>query len=209
MACCSHDDLQLTLLDFVHGKNKKKVEKPAEPLVEYKIPTGIVDMAKKLKFSGDRSQTAMGHLHDIEDLCSLFRITGIHENEVRRKLLYMSLMGNAREWYRSLDDKYKLDWYTLKKAFYLKFYTPKEAYEDRCNIYNFWPHKGESIAQAWGRLKGLIRKNPCHGIPESIILINFYVRLPEHHINFLDNSSGGSFTNKTSKEAAELLDIIS
>ena len=209
MACSGHDDLQLTLLDFVHGKHKKEVEKPAKQLVEYKIPTGIVDRARKLKFAGDRSQTAMGHLYDIEDLCSLFKLTGIHENEVRRKLLYMSLTGNAHEWYRSLDKKYKLDWDILKKAFYLKFYTPKEAYEDRCNIYNFWPHKGESIAQAWERLKGLIHKNPCHGIPESIILINFYVRLPEHHITFLDNSSRGSFTNKTAKEAAELLDIIS
>lgn len=50
---------------------------------------------------------------------------------MRRKLLYMSLTGNSREWYRSLDKKYKLDWDILKKAFYLKFYTPKEAYEDR------------------------------------------------------------------------------
>lgn len=54
MACSSHDDLQLTLLDFVHGKHKKEVEKPAKPLVEYKIPTGIVDRARKLKFTGDK-----------------------------------------------------------------------------------------------------------------------------------------------------------
>jgi hypothetical protein len=35
----------------------------------------------------------------------------------------------------------------------------------------------ESIAQAWWRVNERIRKNPCHGIPESIILINFYVNL--------------------------------
>ena len=51
----------------------------------------------------------MEHLYEIEELCSLFRLAGIHENEVRRKLLFLSLYGKAREWYRSLDDKYRLD----------------------------------------------------------------------------------------------------
>ena len=97
---------------------------------------------------------------------------------MKRKLLYQSLSGDARIWFRSLDVKCRLDWECLRKAFYLKYYTPKEAYDDRCHIYNFWPHVGESIAQAWGRLNDLIRKNPCHGIPDSLILINFYVRLP-------------------------------
>jgi hypothetical protein len=63
------------------------------------------------------------------------------------------------------------------KAFYLKYYPPIEAYRDRGLIYNFWPHLGQSIAQAWGRLKKYLCKNPCHGISKSIILINFYVRL--------------------------------
>jgi hypothetical protein len=66
------------------------------------------------------------------------------------KLLYLSLSGNARIWFRSLDDKYRIDWECLRKAFYLKYYTPKEAYDDRCHIYNFWPPVGESIAQPWG-----------------------------------------------------------
>ena len=35
------------------------------------------------------------------------------------------------------------------------------------------------------------------------------MRLPQQHRNFLDNSSGGSFTNRTQKEAAELLETIS
>jgi hypothetical protein len=38
----------------------------------------------------------------------------------------------------------------LKTAFFLKYYTPEEVYEDRCYIYNFWPPDGESISQVWG-----------------------------------------------------------
>jgi hypothetical protein len=36
------------------------------------------------------------------------------------------------------------------KVFFLKIFTPKESYENRCYIFNFWPHVGESITQAWG-----------------------------------------------------------
>jgi hypothetical protein len=50
---------------------------------------------------------------------------------------------------------------------------------------------------------------PCHAIPKIIILNNFYVRLPQHLRDFLDESSEGSFTNRTKKEARDLLDTIS
>jgi hypothetical protein len=150
----------------------------------------------------------MGHLHVIEDLCSLVKLADVPHDHVKKKLLYLSLSGNAPIWFRSLDIKCRLGCELLRKAFYIKFYTHKEAYDDRCDIFNFWPHVVEHIAQAWGRLNELIRKNPCHGIPDSLILINFYVRLPQHHRDFLDNSSEGSFTNRTQQEARNLLDTI-
>jgi hypothetical protein len=49
-------------------------------------------------------------------------------------------------------------------------------YCDSLYIYKFWPHTGKTIAQAWGRLKGLLLKNPSHGLSKGIILINLYVR---------------------------------
>jgi hypothetical protein len=89
----------------------------------------------------------------------------------------------------------------MKKAFYLTYYPSIEAYHDRGLIYNFWPHLEESIAQACGRLKKYLRKNPCHGISKIIILINLYVRLLSFHKDFLDNSSGGSFTGRRADDA--------
>ena len=115
-------------------------------------------------FSGDGSMSALDHLQLIEDRCTLFKLAGIPEEEVKRKLLYLSLKDGARDWFRSMDLKYRLDWEYMKKAFYLKYYSPLKAYGDRCHIYSFWPHPGESITQAWGRLKERLRKNPCHGL---------------------------------------------
>jgi hypothetical protein len=80
-----------------------------------------------------------------------------------------------------MNEKYRLDWEDIKKAFYLKYYPPIEAYSGRYHIYNFWPHPPhpvKSITQAWGRLNERLHKNPCHGLSTGIILIIFYVRIP-------------------------------
>jgi hypothetical protein len=108
-----------------------------------------------------------------------------------------------------MNEEYCLDCENMKKAFYLRYYPPIEAYSDRCHIYNFWPHLGESIPNTWRRLNERLRKNPCHDLSKNIILKNFIVRIPLFQKNFLDNSSGGSFNHKNTKEAWELLDLIS
>ena len=40
-----------------------------------------------------------------------------------------------------------------------KFYPMHLVHCDRKYIYNFWPREGESIAQAWGKLKSMFA--PC------------------------------------------------
>jgi hypothetical protein len=59
--------------------------------VAYQIPIGIAKKAMKLTIVGDWSQTAIGHLHAIKDLCTRFKLAGIPYDEVKRKLLYLSL----------------------------------------------------------------------------------------------------------------------
>src|ERR1044071_3205868 len=75
-------------------------------------------------------------------------------------------------------------------------------------IYNFYPHDGESIAQAWGRLKTLMLKCPNHGLPKDMIITNFYARLSRQDKDLLDASSMGSFTNEKIDAKWELLERI-
>jgi hypothetical protein len=110
----------------------------------------------------------LDHLQLIEDRCTLFKLAEISEDEVKRKLLYLSLDGDAQVWMRSINEEYLLVWEDMKKAFYLKYYPPIEDYHDRGYIYNFWPHPEESITQAWGRLKRYLCKNPCHGLSRAL-----------------------------------------
>jgi hypothetical protein len=71
---------------------------PPEPQKEYQIPMSVVlDILRS--FLGDGSRSALDHLHLIEDRCTLFKLTDISEEEVKRKLLYLSLDGVACIWF--------------------------------------------------------------------------------------------------------------
>jgi hypothetical protein len=95
--------LNLALYESAYASMIKLVETPM-PKVGYKIPTGHVKRIMEHSFTGDGSKPAREHVEMIEDICSLFRLPGISDDEMRRKLLYLYLSGTAREWYNSLDE---------------------------------------------------------------------------------------------------------
>ncbi|KAK1631121.1 hypothetical protein QYE76_005436 [Lolium multiflorum] len=133
---------------------------------------------------------------------------GIAMDEVRKKLFSLSLSGKAAHWYKLLDNGDSLEWNDIVPRFYSKFYPPSEIHKDRNRIYNFWPHDGESIAQAWGRLKSLMLKCPIHELPGNIIIDNFYARLSFQDKTLLDTSCSGSFTRNKEEFKRDLLDRI-
>ncbi|KAK1645667.1 hypothetical protein QYE76_063472 [Lolium multiflorum] len=132
----------------------------------------------------------------------------ISMNEVMKKLFTISLSGKAAHWYKLLKNGDSIDWEDIVPLFYSKFYPPSEIHKDRNRIYNFWPHDGESIAQAWGRLKSLMLKCPIHELPGNVIIDNFYARLSFQDKTLLDTSCSGSFTRKNEEFKRDLLDRI-
>jgi hypothetical protein len=138
----------------------------------------------------------------------LFKCAGISSSQVKRKLFSLSLKGRAEEWYRLLKDGPSIAWEEIVPLFYSKFYPPSEIHKDHNQIYKFWPHDGESIAQAWGRLKLLVLKCPIHELPSNIVIDNFYARLALHEKDLLDASCFGSFTHMKGKAKWDLLDRI-
>ena len=82
------------------------------------------------------------------------------------------------------------------------------VHRDRNYIYNFWPCEGESIAQAWGRLKDLMLKCPNHELSKDIIVHNFYARLYLHDKEMLDSCSAGSFLNRQIEFKWDLIERI-
>jgi hypothetical protein len=143
----------------------------------FKIPIKIVERALNNRYLGDGTVHPGDHLLFIDELCELFKCAGISIGEVNRKLFSLSLKGRAAEWYMTLNDGRPIGWEEIVPLFYSKFYPSNEVHRDRNYIYNFHPHDGESIAQAWGRLKSLMLKCLIHELPHNIVINNFYARL--------------------------------
>src|ERR1041384_2862966 len=175
-------------------------------IVPYKIPTGIIDYVLANRYAGDRHPGE--HLLYFSQLCSLFKLAGVSMEFFMRKLFSVSLTDKASDWYKLLDNSHFLDWLEIMSLFYTKFYPLHEIHRDMNYIYNFWSRGGESIAQAWGRLKSLMFKCPIHELPKGIILTNFYARLSRQDREMLDASSSGVFQTGSMEEKWDLIERI-
>ena len=144
--------------------------KPPEEIVPFKIPMKIIDRVMDNRYVGDGTVHPGDHLLFLRELCELFKCAVISMDKVKKKLFSMSLGGRAAHWYKLLKNRHSLGWEEVVPLFYFKLYPRSEIHQDRNSIYNFWPLEGESIAQAWGRLKTLILKCPNHELPDNIIV---------------------------------------
>jgi hypothetical protein len=174
----------------------------------FKIPIKIVEHALNNCYLGDGTVHPGDHLLFIHELCELFKCASISIGEVKRKLFYLSLKGRATEWYKTLNNGRPVDWEEIVPLFYSKFYPSSEVHKDRNYIYNFHPHGGESIAQAWERLKSLMLKCPIHDLSRNIVINNFYARLSGYYKDYLDAYFDGSFTCKDVDIKWDLLETI-
>ena len=119
--------LHLALYESAYATTPKMVETTVSevPKVGFKIPIGHVKRVMKNPFTGDGTKSAREHVETIEDICGLFSLPGISDDQIKMKLLYLSLSGNARIWFKSLDEEVTIEWISLRKVF-LKYFTPKE-----------------------------------------------------------------------------------
>ena len=97
MAFMEHASLHLALYESAYANAPKVVETTVSeaPKVGIKIPAGHVKRIMKNPFTGDGTKSAREHVETIENICGLFRLP-ISNDQVKRKLLYLSLSGNAR-----------------------------------------------------------------------------------------------------------------
>ena len=73
---------------------------------------------------------------------------------------------------------------------------------------NFKQLDHEHVAQAWERMKLMIRNFPTHGLSLWMIIQKNYAGLNFASRNLLDSAAGGTFMEITLGEAIKLLDNI-
>src|ERR1043165_5255571 len=71
---------------------------------------------------------------------------------------------------------------------------------------NFKQLDNEQVAQAWERMKSLVKKCPTHGLTSWMVVQTFYAGLNLTSRNLLDSAAGGTFMSTTLGAATKLLD---
>ena len=146
---------------------------PTEPIeneTPFEFPSGIMEKPLANTFTGDVTKHPDEHLRYVDDICGLFKLADIPDDVIKKKAFPLSLEGDALTWYRLCDDTRSWNYRRLKLEFHQKYYPMHLVHRDRNYIYNFLPREGESIAQAWGRLKSMLYSCPNHELSREIIL---------------------------------------
>src|SRR3954463_12279470 len=71
---------------------------------------------------------------------------------------------------------------------------------------NFKQLDNEHVAQAWERMKYLVKNCPTHGLTTWMVIQTFYAGLNFTSRNLLDSAAGGTFMSTTLGAATKLLD---
>ena len=71
---------------------------------------------------------------------------------------------------------------------------------------NFRKLDNEHVAQAWERMKILVKNCPTHGLTTQMVIQTFYAGLNFTLLNLLDLAAGGTFMSTKLDAATKLLD---
>ena len=197
------------LCDFTSHNNDDfictPITTPATSAPSYEIKPALLNLVMKDQFSGAGDDAAL-HLNNFVELCDMQKYQEIDGNIVKLKLFPFSLRGGAKIWFQSLPRNSIDSWDKCKDAFIGKYYPPAKIIQLRSNIMNFKQLDNEHVAQAWERMKSLIKNCPTHGLTTWMVIQTFYAGLNFTSRNLLDSAAGGTFMSTTLGAATKLLD---
>src|SRR3954468_10867845 len=88
-----------------------------------------------------------------------------------------SLRGGGKVWLQSLTRNSIDSWDKCKDAFIGKYYPPAKIIYLRSDIMKFRQSDSEHVAQAWERMKSLVKNCPTHGLTTWMIIQKIYAGL--------------------------------
>ena len=79
---------------------------PTEPTenVYFEIPSGMIEKLLANTFTGDGTLHPDEHLIYVDEVCGLFKLVGMPEDVIKKKVFPLSLKEDALTWYRLCDD---------------------------------------------------------------------------------------------------------
>src|SRR4051812_46345421 len=168
------------LCDFTSTNNNDfictPIGPPAPEAAFYEIKPGLLNLVMKEQFSGISTEDAASHLNNFVELCEMQKYRDVDGDIVKLKLFPFSLRGRAKDWLLSLPRNSIDSWVKCKDAFIRKYYPPAKIISLRSDIMKFRQSDGEHVAQAWERMKSLVKNCPTHGLTTWMIIQTFLCR---------------------------------
>ncbi|GJU31270.1 reverse transcriptase domain-containing protein [Tanacetum coccineum] len=127
------------------------------------------------------------------------------ENEVVRLMMFpLSLTGEAKTWLDELSEGTIKNWNELRTAFISQFFPP--ALFDRLlgEIRSFSQHEGETLTDAWLRMKEMLKNCHGHNLSKGGIIKIFYHGLNETTQESLNAAAGGPSKTDTERIMARM-----
>src|SRR5918993_1828245 len=199
------------LCDFTNTNNNDFLSTLIAPLANTEsceINTALLNLVMKDQFAGLPSEDAATHLNNFVDLCDMQKKKDTDNNIVKLKLFLFSLRDRAKVWFSSLPKNSIDSWNKCKDASISKYFPPAKIITLRNDIMNFKQLDHEHVAQAWERMKLMIRDCPTHGLNLWMVIQKIYAGLNFSSRNILDSVARGTFMEIILGEATKLLDNI-
>jgi hypothetical protein len=198
------------LCDFTSTNNRDFICTPIVPPAPaadfYEIKPALLNPVIKEQFSSASTDDAAAHLNNFVELCEMQKYKDVESDIIKLKLFPFSLRGKAKDWLLSLPNNSIDSRAKCKDAFIGRYYPPTKIIALCSNIMKFSQFDNEHVAQAWERIKSMIKNCPTHGLTTWMIIQTFYAGLNFSLRNLLDSAVGGTFMSLTLGTATKLLD---
>ena len=141
----------------------------------FEINPSLLDILYKYQFAGeDENSDPYRHLQFFEDICGTFLFDDCDLDKVKIQLFGLTLIHDASVWYRNFCAGAPRTWMDLTTEFLSKFYPERKTYKARRIFASFQNHPKESLYNGYLRFKSNLDDCPHHGLPEWLVLHNFY-----------------------------------
>ena len=94
--------------------------------------SGMIEKLLANPFTGDGTLHPDLHLIYVDEVCGLFKLAGMPNDVVKKKVFPLSLKGKSLTWFRLCDDIGSWNYNRLKLEFHQKFY-PMHLVHRECN----------------------------------------------------------------------------
>ena len=126
-------------------------------------------------------------------MANIIRLNGVNLDVIKLHLFPFSPRDIATSWFESLPYGSVNTWEELVEAYLSRFFPPSLTLERRGEIIAFKQKEDESLYNAWGRYKQLLRKCPMHGIEQMTQLDIFYHAMNYTSKGTIDAALGGAY----------------